>query len=105
MILDFHSTDDILKILQKHPDIQRIPKADWSAIVAAVVSLVGAGVGFALTIHLGGVGALAGGNLTLTAVIKLAGSTALASAGTSGKGKMANVLSLFGKVLLTSYDN
>ena len=65
-------------------NLQRLPKSQIGAIVASILSAIAAGVGFALTIHLGGIGALAGANLTITAVIKLAGATALASGGTSG---------------------
>ena len=82
--ISFKSSDDILEILQSHPEIQRLPKPQLHGILAAVISALGAGVGFALTIHLGGVGGLAGANLTVTAVLKFAGATALTSGGAAG---------------------
>ena len=83
--LDFQSTDDILSILQNHPEIQRLPESQHHAILASIISAMVAGVGFALTIHLGGVGALAGTNFTISGVIKLAGATSLASGGSAGQ--------------------
>ena len=80
----FKSSDDILEILRSHPEIQRLPKSQMEAILAAIASAAVAGVGFALTIHLGGIGALAGSNLTISALVKVAGATALASGGSSG---------------------
>ena len=82
----FKSSDDILKILESHPEIQKQPKSHIDAILAAIVSAIGAGVGFALTIYLGGVGSIAGANLTFSAVIKFAGASALANGGTAGNG-------------------
>ena len=81
----FKTTDDIQKILETHPEIQRLPKSHIAAIVAAIISALATGVGFALTIHLGGIGALAGSKFTISGVIKLAGATALANAGSKGE--------------------
>ena len=52
-------------------------------LLAGIVSVLATGVGFVLTIHLGGVGAL-GGEFSVSAVLSLAGATALTSAGSAG---------------------
>ena len=80
----FKTSDDILEILRSHPDIQRLPTSVMDAILASIVSVAGAGVGFALTIHLGGIGALAGAKLTISALVKFTGATALVSGGSAG---------------------
>ena len=81
---EFKCSDDILEILKSHPEIQRLPRSRLEPLLAGIVSLLATGVGFALTIHLGGVGALAGGEISVSAVLSLAGAASLTSGGSAG---------------------
>ena len=84
MYLDFKSNEDIMSILQKHPEIQRLPESQLHAILACIISALVAGAGFALTIYLGGW--MDGWDkLSISGVIKLAGATSLASGGSAGQ--------------------
>ena len=81
--IEFKSTDDIISILQNHPDFSRLPPDSLQPFIASLLSALAIGGGITLTICTGGIGAVASGE-SIGAIIQLAAGSVLTSAGATG---------------------
>ena len=81
--MEFKCSDDILEILQSHPDFFHVPPENFGAIGAAIASALALAGGITLTIITGGL-ATASASPCITAILKVAGAAALTSAGSAG---------------------
>ena len=81
--INFQCSDDILEILQSHPDFFHVPPENLGAIGAAIVSALALAGGITLTIVTGGL-ATASATPCITAILKVSGAAALTSAGSAG---------------------
>ena len=81
--MEFQCSDDILEILQSHPDFFHVPPENLGAIGAAIASALALAGGITLTVITGGL-ATASATPCISAILKVAGAAALTSAGSAG---------------------
>ena len=81
--MEFQCSDDILEILQSHPDFFHVTPENLGAIGAAIASALALAGGITLTVITGGL-ATASATPCISAILKVAGAAALTSAGSAG---------------------